>query len=180
MSHKKPIPCDKKGRPITPSDTSWQNALTKAVIFLVCGAVLLPVGFLLYNFVPLGENMGAVLFLFSVIIFLGSLFLLYGILILVIALVQRRKTPPEDKIRNAVFEQGETCEATITEVRTKKLRFGQSSEPRYRYVLEYNDEPYKYKRRFVTAYVSRAARIGDKLTVHYFPDSNINYYVETD
>lgn len=179
MSHKKPIPCDKKGRPITPSDTSWQNALTKAVLFIAAAAVLLPVGFVLYNFVPLGENMGAVLFLFSVIIFFGALFLLYGILISVIALVQRRKAPTAEEIKSNALEQGEVCYATVKEIKTKQPR-SSSENTLYRYVLEYDDEPYKYKRRFVTAYVTRAARIGDKFTVHYFPDSNINYYVETD
>ena len=179
MSQKK-IPCDKKGRPVTPTDVSWQDALKKALLFLAGGVVLLPTGLLLYNLVPLPNEEGALTFLFAILIFFGAIFLLYGAMITVLALVQRRKALPYDDIKRIALAEGEVCAAEITEIKTKKRRTEKGDETLYRYTLEYFDKPYNYKRRFFTDYITREAQTGDIFTVHYFADSNLNYYIEID
>lgn len=177
MTKHSTIPCDKKGRPITPADVRWQDALTRAIIFLALGVVLLPAGFLLYNLVALPDNMGAVRFFFAVLIFFGAIFMFYGVLISVLALVQRRKAPSADEVKELATKSGEVCRAVVTGVKTKTKAGG---ETLYRYSLEYFDDRYNYRRRFKTDYISRKAKAGDAFTVHYAPDSNIIYYVVTD
>ena len=179
MSQKK-IPCDKKGRPITPTDVCWQDALKRALLFLALGVVLLPIGLLLYNLVPLPDKDGALTFLFAILIFFGAIFLLYGIMITVLALLQRRKTLPYDEIKRIALAEGEVCAAAITEIKTKKRRTANGEVTLYRYTLEYFDKPYNYKRRFYTDYITREAQTGDIFTVHYFADSTLNYYIDID
>lgn len=176
-SKHKQIPCDKHGRPITPSDISPVAAFRRAIVFLCVGAVLLPIGLVLYNCVPLADNMGMILFLFAAVIFFGALFLLFGITIIIIATVQKRKMPPRDEQIRNVTEKGEMCEATVTEVRTRTVKISGEKVRQYKLFLEYYDEPYKYKRKFASDYTEREYSRGEKVTVYYHPDSNIGYYV---
>lgn len=179
-SKHKQIPCDKHGRPITPSDVSPIVALRRAIIFLALGVVLLPLGLVLYNVIELGEGMGMVLFLFAVIIFFGALFLLFGTVILIIALVQKRKLPSRDEQIRLAQESGEKCNAKVVGVRTRTAKVGEEKVTQYKLSLEYYDELYKYKRKFTSDYIDREYKCGDEVTVYYHPDSNIGYYVATE
>lgn len=176
-SKNKKIPCDKHGRPITPSDVSPIVAFRRAIIFLAIGVVLLPLGLVLYNVIKLGEGMGLVTFAFAVIIFFGALFLLFGTTILVLAIVQKRKFPPRDEQVRIVKESGEVCNAKVVSVRTRTVKVGGENVTQYKLTLEYYDELYKYKRKFVSDYTDRKYERGDEVTVYYHPDSNIGYYV---
>ncbi len=175
MSKHKTIPCDKKGRPIIPSDTNWRVAIKRAAIFLAAGAALVPAGILLFTFVPLSPDMGAIKLFFGMLTFFGALFLLFGTAIAVLAAVQRRKTPPKEEIMQNAIESGEYCVASVVRARTKK----KNGVVYYRLRLEYDDDRYGFRRRFDSGWeCEKAAEAGDLFGVYYLPDSNIGYFID--
>ncbi len=175
-SKSKQILCDKNGRPIPPSDASPTIGLRRGIVLLALGVVLLPLGLVLLNVVYLGDNLGAVTFLFYLIIFFGTFFILAGVAMIILASVQLRKMPPRAEQIRDVIERGEVCKATVTSVSTRRTKEGAE----YKLYLEYFDRDYRFKRRFVSDYTAVKYRAGETVTVHYYPDSNLGYYVETE
>ncbi len=175
MSKKRTIPCDKKGRPIIPSDTDWRVAIMRAAIFIAAGAILLPAGICLFNFVPLGPDMGAIKFFFGMLMFFGALFLLFGGAIAVLALVQRHNSPDEETVARNAIGSGEYCSATVVKASMKEKK----GVAYYRARLEYDDALYGFKRRFDSGWeCEKAVSVGDTVGVYYLPDSNIGYFVD--
>lgn len=174
--HKTNIVCDRNGNPLRPSDVSWRSALRRALIVLPLGAVLVPFGLLTYLFIELPSSVQGVRVLFGILLFLGVLFLLYGSLILVLSLVQRAKTPPRDEQIRSVVTEGESAQATVTEIKRKTV--GKDKKPQYRVRAEYYDKAYRFKRVFLSDWTDVRLNVGDKVRVYYRADSNIGYYVE--
>lgn len=175
MSRKNRIECDRKGRPIPPGDIPWQKGMTRAVVLLAVGVVLLPAGLLLFSLVPLPDGMAVVKLLFGFLIFVGALFIIYGIVIAALAQSQRRKMPSAEKLEAALAERGEHCAADVVSVRTRT----KNGETHYRITLEYEDKRYQYTRRFDGGWDNKISfEVGDVVDVYYLPDSNILYVVD--
>lgn len=175
--HKTQVPCDRKGNPLKPNDIPWQKAMTRALVVLPVGAALVPFGLLMYLFFELPESIQGLRMVFGIMLFLGVLFLLYGLLILILALRQRAKTPPRDEEIRSVMADGESALATVVSVKSGKVR-GNGSVEKYKVTAEYYDKLYDYKRVFVSDWSDKRVGEGEKVRVFYRPDSNIGYYVD--
>ena len=125
--HSKQIPCDKRGNPIVPSDVSWQKAVGRAAALIPLGAVLLPLGLVLYNFVQLPEDLNIFSISFGLIAAFGLLFVLFGAVILVLGLRARAKAPSAEETERRAKAEGERAYAKVTSVETKLRRTPEGS-----------------------------------------------------
>lgn len=177
--HSKQIPCDKRGNPIVPSDVSWQKAVGRAAALIPLGAVLLPLGLVLYNFVQLPEDLNIFSISFGLIAAFGLLFVLFGAVLLVLGLRARAKAPSAEETERRAKAEGERAYAKVTSVETRLRRTPEGSRRMVRVRAEYDDRLYRYRRKFVSEWSEAPApSAGDKVRVYYFPDSNLGYYVE--
>lgn len=172
------ISCDKNGRPLPPSDVSWQSAVRRAVIALPAGAVILPAGLVLYNTVVLPESVQGLSFIFGLMIFVGAFLILCGVTMLVLGLIGRSKAPPRSEVTASVMEKGEIAYATVTCVKTRRVRTPEGKAVRMQVKAVYDDRLYGIRRSFVSDWkeVSPLEK-GDRVKVYYDPESNIRYYV---
>ncbi|HIW02219.1 MAG TPA: hypothetical protein H9892_02640 [Candidatus Protoclostridium stercorigallinarum] len=178
--NKRRIACDKRGRPLPPSDVSPRAALMRAAVVGPLGAALLPAGLLLGAFVRLPESVSGLGAIFVFMIFIGTLFLLYAAALVILGLRGRAKERAEGASADEVKTRGEVALATVTAVRTKRVRTADCVKTLVRVRAEYYDETYSYTRRFVSGYAecSVPPAPGDKVKVYYEPSSNLGYCVE--
>lgn len=172
------ISCDRNGRPVPPSDVSWQSAVRRAVITLPAGAVLLPAGLVLYGTVTLPESVQGLSFIFGLMIFIGAFLMLCGVAMLVLGLIGRAKAPSESEIMASVKEKGLTAYATVTGIKLRRVRTPEGRAERMQVCAVYDDVSYGIKRRFTSGWKEvRPLKKGDLVEVHYDPESNIEYYM---
>lgn len=172
------ISCDRNGRPLPPSDVSWQSAVRRAVITLPAGAVLLPAGLVLYGTVTLPESVQGLSFVFGLMIFIGAFLMLCGVAMLVLGLIGRSKAPPRSEVTASVMEKGEIAYATVTCVKTRRVRTPEGKAVRMQVKAVYDDRLYGIRRSFVSDWKEvRPLKKGDLVEVHYDPESNIEYYM---
>lgn len=178
--NKLPIECDKNGKPIKPRDVDWRVAIMRAAIFVIAGAVLLPVGLTLY-ILDDSVRLTAALFFYAVMIFLGTYLLLYGVTLVVMSLRQKKREQPFIVRAQYAFSHGVRCDAAVTGCRKVSVRTrGGEKQVMNVYTLAYFDERYGFKRKFISQPTAEEKQTGDAMEVYYLPNSNIGYFVVTE